>query len=189
MLFVVFAALAAITVVYTINNVAGMVPVAVAKGDIYSDTAVSPDNVGQSKVPRGAIQVDTVRDPIQLQGMSAKGYIPSGTVLRKSMFQSINSAGAVARLSLKPGYVALALQPDLDATCGGEVKPGCLVNVKCVRKDGSVQKIADSVDVLSAPEKSKGVVIALTETDADRLLAERPNSTVVLELLPPKKGG
>lgn len=188
-MFVVFAALAAVTAAYNLNAVAGMVPVAVARSDIAPDEAASPKNIGVGKTPRGALQGDTVREPRELAGMAAKGFIPSGTVLKKSMFQPIEKAGAAARLSLKPGYVAVALSPSLDTTCGGEVKPGSLVDVKCVRKDGSLQVIAEKVEVLAAPEKSKGVVVALKKAEADRLLSEKAQSTVVLVLLPPEKEG
>lgn len=197
-LFVVCAAIAAIIAVVTLNRASGLAQAAVAAANISEDEVASSRNVGTAKIPQAAVQSDTAASPADLQGMAARGFIPAGTVLRRSMFQKISASGAEAKLSLEPGLVAVALPVGLDTTVGGEVRAGCRVDVAAVKKDGSMVAVASGVEVLSVPDTSsqnqnslKGVVLGMQKGAADQLLAleKASGSSIVMELLPPPVGG
>lgn len=182
-LFLLFAALTAVIFAYGYDSITRKTTVAVALEDIMPNQAASPANVGSARFPIGGIQVDTVLRPVELKGMAARGYIPKGTILRKSMFQPVEEAGASAILSLKKGLVAIALPPSIDTTCGGQVKQGCLVDVKIVGQDGSIITIP-GVEVLAA-DQTKGVVIGIDQTSADTILRLRNRTQIVLQLVAP----
>ena len=186
-LFVVFAAIAAVSVAWGFNNMAGLTAVAVAQGDILADEAASPGKLGTTKIPKGAVQLDTIRNPMDLKGYSARGFVPAGTVLRKSMFQPIEKAGTVAKLSLMPGKKAIALDPTLNTTCGGSLKAGCYIDIWALGKDGSVDLMGEDIEVLSVPEQSSGVVIAVDDETAERIFRAHNSSSFVATLLPPEE--
>lgn len=182
---ILFAILTAIVAAYGYNTVAGVVDVVVAKRDIKADETMQPEALGYGKTPKGAILNDTVKNPAELQGMIAKGYIPAGTVLRKSMFQQVTSAGA--RAKLQPGYVALAFDKDLNTSCSDQILPGSLVNIKSFNKDDSVVDVASEIEVICITEK--GVVIAVPEELSDSVIEQKNIGVIVLELLPQKEEG
>jgi Flp pilus assembly protein CpaB len=184
--FVVCAALVAILVANGYNSIAKMTTVAVAKQDINPNEAATPTNVGITKIPKGAVNSSTVVDPKSLEGYSARGFIPAGTVLTTKFFQPVKDAGAEAALSLRPGLVGVALEANVDTTVGDEIRPGSRVNV-ISSKEGNSLTIASAAEVLTVKEKS--VVVGLQKETADRLIAERQNKgQIVLELLPAKEG-
>lgn len=181
---ILFAILTSIVAAYGYNTVAGVVDVVVAKRDIKADETMQPEALGYGKTPKGAILSDTIRNPAELQGMIAKGYVPAGTVLRKSMFQQVTAAGA--RAKLKPGYVALAFNKDLDTSCSDQILPNSLVNIKSFNKDGTVVDVASEIEVICITEK--GVVMAVPEELSDSVIEQKNIGVIVLELLPQKEG-
>lgn len=182
MIFVILAAFAAIAAAYGYNSTAGEVSVVVAKSNIKLDQEAA-GNLISSKIPRGALQMDTVRQPTELEGYSARGFIPAGTVLRKSMFQ----LGGGVSAKLKPDQVAIAVPTNLDTTCAEKLSPGNHVNIRIANKQGDTvtcQEIADNVEVISVNEK--GVVLAVDKSYANSFILGK-SQTVVLEILPSLK--
>lgn len=182
---ILFAILTAIVAAYGYNTIAGVVDVVVAKRDIKADETMQPEALGYGKTPKGAILNDTVKNPAELQGMIAKGYIPAGTVLRKSMFQTVTTAGA--RAKLKPGYVALAFNKDLDTSCSDQILPNSSINIKSFNKDGTVVDVASEMQVICVTEK--GIVLAIPEELSDSVIEQKNIGTIVFELLPQKEEG
>lgn len=190
MVSLILALAAAAAAAYGYSSVAGVVKVAVASSDIRADELASDKNVGAGQVPRGALQGDTVRDLSEINGMVAKGFIPQGTVLRKSMFQSVQSAGVAARLLAMPGRVALAVQSSIDTTVGGSVKAGSEVAVYSLTKNGPV-RLVERAPVLSAPEKGAqggAVLLALTPQEAELILRAQGNREQLSFYLHPPGG-
>lgn len=181
---ILFAILTAIVAAYGYNTVAGVVDVVVAKRDIKADEPMLPEALGYGKTPKGAVVSDTVRNPAELQGMVAKGFIPAGTVVRKSMFQAVSTAGARAKLEL--GYVALAFNKDIDTSCSDQILPNSLVNIKSFNKDGTVVDVASEIRVICVTEK--GMVLAIPEEISGEVIMQKNIGTIVFELLPQKEG-
>jgi len=171
-------------------SINGLVPVAVAARDIGEDTPASSQNVIPGKTPRGAVFNDTVFNPQDLDGMSAKGFIPAGQPIRKSMFQPIKDAGVAARLAhLGGNRVAIGLEASVPVTVGGELKVDYRVDVKSSSK-GLTKKLADNAVVLAVPGKNeRGVVLAVTPEEASSIETARDaNEKISLEILPAKEG-
>jgi len=182
---VVFALIAAAIFAYGYNNVNRMVNVAVAGTDIHPDETATPQNVVLGKTPRGALQSDTILKPSELANMCAKGYIPAGTILRKSMFQPVAKAGIPAKLAAMKGRVALAIPSDIETTVGETIRPGDAVDIMASVK-GQTVKVGTDVTVLAVPrEESKAVVLAVTPKEADNILsAQSDGKSIALLLLP-----
>jgi Flp pilus assembly protein CpaB len=181
------ALIAASLAAYYYNKMAGMVTVAVAMQEIQADDMASPKNVGPGKTPRGALQSDTVINPSDLAGMAAKGYIPAGTVLRKSMFQPMSEAGVPAKLATMPGKVAIALPADINVTVGGVIKPGDRVTIKASEK-GRTEILVSEATVLTVPQKGSkddAITIAVTPRESQTIWdAKSLGKTIWHELLP-----
>jgi len=188
---VIFALLAAALAAYGYNSVAGMVPVVVSSTNIAPDEVVTGKNVIVGRTPRGALQGDTIRNINQIAGTAAKGYIPQGTVLRKSMFQPIDSAGVPAKLSLLDGRVAVAVSADIYTTVGNSLKAQNTVSVRA-SKEGTTRELIKEATVLAVPEKSgsKGaVILAVTPVEADAILSARSAGESLAMHLNPAAGG
>jgi Flp pilus assembly protein CpaB len=145
----------------------GGVPVAVASQDFQPDQPATAQNVSVAKLPKGALQPDSVGDPMRLAGMAAKGFIPAGTPLRMSMFAETPKAGPAARLS--PGMVALALQAD--GAAGLRQESRVEVWLLGRGKDGPVaQMAAASARVLQPPGEGKSLVLEVSPQEREALL-------------------
>lgn len=177
---VLFALLTAIVAAYGYNSMAGTVGVIVAKQDITADKQLLPEQIGASQTPRGAVQVDTINNAALLEGKVAKGFIPAGTVLRSSMFQSVSTAGV--RAKLKAGYVALALDKTIDTSCSDQIAVNSKVNIKSFTKEGTIENVATDIEVIAVTEK--GMVLAMPVDLSDKLIAQKYLGKLVLELLP-----
>jgi len=186
---VVCAVLAALVGAYGYNTVAKMVTVTVASRDILADELVSDRNASYGKEPVGSLKPDSIKNINEVKGMVAKGFIPAGTPLRKSMFISVAGAGYAARLGALDGnLVALALPESVDTSVGKAIKRGDKVTVKGSSKNGSNQLMAQKAEVLDIPNKNTGVnavVLALSPEEADKIaLAKSQGYTIYCELLP-----
>lgn len=155
--------------------------------EIKADDMASPQNIGTGQTPRGALQNDTVINPSDLAGMAAKGYIPAGTVLRKSMFQPMSEAGVPAKLATMPGKVAIALPADINVTVGGIVKSGDRVAIKASQKGQTVTLVTEAT-VLTIPQsgsKDNAITIAVTPQESQIIWnAKSAGQTIWHELLP-----
>lgn len=164
-----------------------MVTVGVAMTDIHTDDMASPKNTGPGQTPRGALQGDTILTPSDLDGMAAKGYIPAGTVLRKSMFQPMSKTGITAKLATMPGKIAIALPANLNTLVGGVIKPSDKVNIKA-SEEGKTSELIKEAIILTTPNKGSNdnaITIAVTPQEAQELWnAQSLGKTIWHELLP-----
>ncbi len=185
-LFIIFATLAAGSAAISYNRIAGMVTVAAARQDLSPDEAASEQSIGTMKIPRGALQSDTIRVPESLKGYAARGYIPSGTVLRKSMFRPSTSVAA----KLKPGQVAIAIENNINTTVGNNIRPGNKVNITATVKtdtknEGKAELIASDVEVLSLNDKA--VTVALDQNASNAYIEAKANKNIDFALLPARR--
>ncbi len=192
----VFLVLAVISAVITgiiamtvINNYTGTVKVAVAGHDITEGTQISATDLRFVDYPKGALYNDTVINT-GIVGQVAKGFIPSGTVLRSSMFSSLQMAGITGKLkSLGNGYYAVSVPSNSDTTVAGSLQNGDRVDIYKVDKD-NVSAVAKNIKVLQATittsngeQQSQGVVIAVNSSDLNNVLSAL-NSKLVFVLSP-----
>lgn len=178
-------------ILYAYNTLASFTPVVRAQTDIQADEIATNQNITTDKTMSGAVQSDTVLNPQELQGMAAKGFIPSGTVLRKAMFQKISDAGIAAKLSTMGDKVAIALPADTINTVGGNLKQDQEIVVKSTAKS-TTRTLASKAIVLSAPKNktSGSVVLAVSPNESDMIFNARGNNEqIVVELLPPRIKG
>ncbi|MFX4261191.1 SAF domain-containing protein [Pelotomaculum propionicicum] len=183
------AVMAALVGVYGYNTVAKMATVAVASKDIMADEIASDKNITIGKEPAGSLKEDSIRNMSDLKGMVAKGYIPAGTPLRKSMFMANAGAGVAARLGTLDGnLVAVAVPESTDTSVGGSLKRGDKVTVKSASRAGAKETLSPKAEVLDVPNKETGVtavLLALTPAEAERIAQARATTqTVWCELLP-----
>jgi Flp pilus assembly protein CpaB len=192
----VFLVLAVISAVITgvlamsvINNYTGTVKVAIAGHDITEGTQISATDLRFVDYPKGALYNDTVINT-SIVGQVAKGFIPSGTVLRSSMFSSLQMAGITGKLkSLGNGYYAVSVSSNSDTTVAGTLQNGDRVDIYKVDKD-NVSAVAKNIKVLQATittsngeQQSQGVVIAVNSSDLNNVLSAL-NSKLVFVLRP-----
>ncbi|MGE5372397.1 MAG: SAF domain-containing protein [Solirubrobacterales bacterium] len=186
--FVVCAALVALIMANAYHSVTKTTLVAVAKTDLAPAQAAQPKSIGMKRLPANALDSQTIVRPDLIKDRITRGFIPAGTVLRKSMFLPAGQAGAAAQLS--PGTVAIALDADIHTTCADEIRNGSFVTVFSAR-GGSVNVITEKTRVLSISKERKAVVLELTPEAAHLMAAERQgHGQIVLCLLPlsPEKG-
>ncbi len=186
---VVCAVLAALVGVYGYNTVAKMDNVVIASRDIIADETASDGNITVGKEPAGSLKADSVQNINEIKGMVAKGFVPAGTPLRKSMFMQSSGAGAAARLSAMEGNkVAIALPDTIDTSVGKALKKGDKVAVKGATKAGAKTVLCAAADVLEVVNKEKdiiAVILALTPTEAEQIATARATNQIVwCELLP-----
>jgi Flp pilus assembly protein CpaB len=186
---VICAVLAALVGVYGYNTVAKMSNVVVASRDIIADESVSETNVTSGKEPAGSLKSDSIQNISEIKGMVAKGFIPAGTPLRKSMFMSAAGAGTAARLSAMDGNkVAIAVPDSVETSIGKALKKGDKVSVKGATKAGAKVVLCPTADVLEVVNKETGitaVILALTPQEAEQIASARAtNQNVWCELLP-----
>lgn len=188
----IIAIVVALLAAYAYNTVAKMVPVAVAARDIRADETPTEKSVVMGNEPAGSLKPDSITNIAELKSTVAKGFIPAGTPLRKSMFQPVNGAGVAARLgAMGSNLVAVAVAPSADTTVGNTIKRGDKVIVKAA-KAAAVEMISQSAEVLDLPVSSNdsknginAVVLAVPVTEADKIVAAKVNGfTVYCELLP-----
>jgi len=186
---VILALLTSAAVAYGYNSVAGMVPVVVASDNIYEDRVVNSNNVTIRQFPKGGLQNDTVLDIEDIRGKVARGYIPRGTVLRNSMFQTVAGSGVPAKLSVMPGKVAVAIPSDIYTTVGGTIKDGNTVSLFTITEEKVVEIIKSAVVLRSPGEgRNDGLVLAVLPQEAETIFSSiGRNDKLTVYLNPPKK--
>jgi len=177
---VVFAVLAAVAAVSVVRSYVGAVQVMAAAKDISPGQVVGATQLVPVDVPQGNLYPDAVRGAADVAGMVAKGYVPAGTVLRKSMFAPPQAAGAAGQLALLGGdRLAVAVPNSLYTTVAGVLKAGDRVDIYALVKDGQPEKLISDVLVLQAgtvstgdgqQQQTPGVVVALTQEELSKVL-------------------
>lgn len=172
---------------YAWHTMMSMIPIAKAGADILPEQQTTPQNVIPGRELKGSLHADTVKDPIELKDMVAKGFIPAGTTLRKSMFQPVSATGVAARL--EPGQVAVAVPANIQSTCGGTVKKGSQVDLLVTSKTAT-EVVGHRITVLDVTVKKDGgsdsaVILALTDQQGKLLTSTMSKgSSPVLFLRP-----
>lgn len=177
---VVFAAVAAVGSVQAVRSFAGAVQAVAVKRDVQAGEILTQNDLTLVEQARGTLYGDAVLSPRDAVGMAVRGFLPAGTVLRRSMLvppQQAGMAGAVA--SLGPGYVAVAVPNTLGTTVAGTLESGNRVDVYSRASDKEPPvKVASDVLVLRAgavrtregEQPTQGVVLAVPEADLPKLL-------------------
>lgn len=177
---VVLAVLAGVLTVYTVRSYVGTVRVMAAARDVNAGQVVEAGSLVAVDVPKGVLYPDAVRNASEVAGMVAKGYVPAGTILRKSLFVPPQAAGAAGRLSTLGGdFLAVAVPNSLYTTVAGVLQPGDRVDIYARAKDNvPPEKLAQDIQVLQAgtvttkdgQQQTQGVVIALKQDELSRIL-------------------
>jgi Flp pilus assembly protein CpaB len=172
-----------------VQNYAGAVKVVIASKDINQNDSVSPSSINFVSYPKSALYKDTVINPAEIAGMIAKGYIPQGTVLRKSMFIPPQMAGMSGQIKLLgDNYYAVAVPSSLNTTIAGTLQPGDYVDIYKNDK-ANANLVLKNVKVMQTPVTQKdgsgnnaqGIVLAIQEQDLNTLLSSmNGNLTFVL---------
>lgn len=177
---VVFAAVAAVGSVQAVRSFAGAVQAVAVKRDVQAGEVLTQNDLTLVEQARGTLYGDAVLSPRDAAGMAVRGFLPAGTVLRRSMLvppQQAGVAGAVA--SLGPGYVAVAVPNTLGTTVAGTLEAGNRVDIYSRASDKEPPvKVASDVLVLRAgtvrtregEQPTQGVVLAVPEADLPKLL-------------------
>jgi Flp pilus assembly protein CpaB len=178
--------------VVTIRNFSATEKAFATASDI---TPVTPElNLAPVDVARGNLYPDTVRSETDLMGVIPKGFIPAGTVLRKSMFQPVESAGMSGKLAmLGNDRVAIAIPNDLYTSIAGNLAEGDIVDVY-LRPKGTMPELAlANVPVLQGattvmPEgeqTSQGIVLAIPAGELSKILQGMQGDQSMLLVLKP----
>lgn len=189
--------------VWLIRSYVGTVRVASALTDLEAGAVIQAHNITQVDCARGNLYPDAVRDPREVAGMVAKGFIPGGTILRKSMFMPPQTAGISGQLAaLGKGYRAVAIPNTMSTTVAGAVQAGDRVDVYASPKDSAnhVKILSDalvlqagSVQTSEGQQQSPGLVLALSEKEAEAIIDYLPSGKkespliVVLKPAQPQK--
>lgn len=139
-------------------------------------------NLTPVDVARGNLYPDVVRSKTELAGFVPKSYIPAGTILRKSMFQPVESAGMPGKLAaLGDNRVAVAIPNDLYTSIAGNLAEGNRVDIY-LKPKGEMPTLA-LVDVpvlqgatITVPEQgeqqSQGIVLAVPAEELSKILQQ-----------------
>lgn len=193
-LFLAFCA-GAISVV-TVRSFSATEKALAAGTDITPVSLESLNNLNQVDVARGNFYADTIRSTTELMGLIPKGFIPAGTVLRKSMFQPIENAGMSGKLAMLGGdRVAVAIPNDLYTSVAGNLAEGDKVDVY-LRPKGSLPTLAlEDVLVLQGAttvipqqqgeQPSQGIVLAVPAMELNKILQGMQGDQSMLLILKP----
>ena len=192
-LFLAFCA-GAISVV-TVRSFSATEKALAAGTDITPVSLESLNNLNQVDVARGNFYADTIRSTTELMGLTPKGFIPAGTVLRKSMFQPIENAGMSGKLAVLGGdRVAVAIPNDLYTSVAGNLAEGDKVDVY-LRPKGSLPTLAlEDVLVLQGAttvipqqgeQPSQGIVLAVPAMELNKILQGMQGDQSMLLILKP----
>lgn len=189
--------------VWLVRSYVGTVKVVSALTDLDAGAVIQAQNMTQVDCASGNLYPDAVRDPREVAGMVARGFIPGGTILRRSMFMSPQVAGVSGQLAaLGKGYTAVAIPNTMSTTVAGALQSGDRVAVYASPKDAAAHiKLLDNVLVIQAgsiktnegQQQSPGLVLALKEKDAETLIDYLPGGkkevplVVVLKPVQPQK--
>jgi Flp pilus assembly protein CpaB len=194
---VMLAATTALITVSVLQKYTQSVCVVLAKANIESAQVINEKMlVSNKEFPRRGMYADTVTGPRQVQGMISKGFIPAGTVLRASMFETSQSAMMSGKLSaLGKEYRAVALPKQLSTTVADTLNEGDTVDmyVRNTEKGVSVvKKMASDILVVYnkyGEQQSTGVVLAFKENElTEDLLLRFFNPGEVMFVLKRKVG-
>jgi Flp pilus assembly protein CpaB len=183
-LMLLFAAGAGFLSVHLIRSYTGTVEVVSALTDLDAGSVIRAQSTAMVDCARGNLYPDAVSDPGEVAGMVARGFIPGGTILRKSMFVSPRMSGVSGQLtSLGRDYRAVAVANTTATTVAGVVRPGDRVSIYVSPKEAPAHvKLLDDVLVVQAgavetgegQQQTSGLVLALGEKDAETLIDYLP---------------
>lgn len=199
---ILLAAAAGALSVSLVRSYVGTVKVASALTDLDAGSVIRAQNTAQIDCARGNLYPDAVREPREVAGMVARGFIPGGTILRKSMFVPPQMSGVSGRLSsMGRDYRAVAVANTMSTTVAGVVQAGDRVSIYVSSKDASAHvKLLDDVLVLQAgavetregEQQTQGLVLALGEKDAENLIdylpGGRKEAPLIFFLKPAEEG-
>lgn len=194
---VLLAAIAAFTVVTVVQKHTGTTKVIVAKDDLQATQIISNQTLAYKEIPSLSLYPDVVTSSAQIGEMVTKGFIPKGTVLRTSMFDTSMTAQMSGKIALLgKGYRAVALPKQLSTTIASTLNEGDTVDIyfKKEEKDSEVKviRIASDIEIMFCRGKEgeeEGVVLAIKEEETTKTLPyfyEPENITFVLK--PIKEG-
>lgn len=194
---VVLAVAAGALSVWLVRSYVGTVRVAAVLSDIEGGAVMQAQSVTMVDCAKGNLYPDAVRDPKQVVGMVARGFIPRGTLLRMSMFMPPQMAGISGQLAaLGKDYRAVAIQNTMSTTVAGAVQAGDRVDIYASPKDSDTHiKILSDVLVLQAgsvktsegQQQTQGLILAVHEKDLESIIDYLPGGkkesplTVVLK--------
>lgn len=177
---VVFAVLAAVGSVQAVRQFAGVVQAVAVKRDVQAGEVLTQNDLVMVEQARGTLYKDAVLLARDAAGMAARGFVPAGTVLRRSLLvppQMVGVAGSLT--SLGSGYVAVAVPNTLGTTVAGMLESGNRVDIYSRSSDKEPPvKAASDVLVLrtgvvrtaQGEQPVQGVVLAVPAGDLDKLL-------------------
>ncbi|GEM_PF-3351317 len=184
--------------VVTVRSFSATEKALAAATDITPALPESMGNLNQVDVARGNFYADTIRSTADLIGVIPKGFIPAGTVLRKSMFQPIENAGMSGKLAMIGiDRVALAIPNDLYTSVAGNLDEGDKVDVY-LRPKGSMPTLAlEDVPILQGAttvipgqgeQPSQGIVLAVPSGELNKVLQGMQGEQSMLLILKPLVG-
>ena len=194
---VTMAVLAGIGAVSAIRAYVDTVEVVAAAREVDAGQMIGANFLVMVDVPRGNLYPDAIYSAGEIAGMVAKGYIPAGTVLRRSMFMPFAAAGVSGQLSVMSEntgekYLAVAVPNSLHTTVAGVLQPGNRVDIHAqARGENSLPELlASNVQVIQAgftrdgQQQTQGVVIAVRQEELSRILPHLFGGQLVFVLRP-----
>jgi Flp pilus assembly protein CpaB len=186
----VFALLAALATAQTLAAATQTAPAVVAKVDLSAHAVVFPDQLAVIEIPAPAGYEDGVPAISAAAGQVTKGFIPAGTVVRRSMLTDPQAAapqGQLSALSRDVEFTGFAL-PAEAAGVGGTVRQGDLIDLYGIfpaRSDqaGGVHLLAETVPVILVTDGA--VIVALTREDLGAVLSAQAGQAVLTAALVP----
>lgn len=164
------------------NDIMMTKKVLVAKQDIKLDNLLSSKNAVFDGKPSGGLPNDYIVNEDEVQDKVAKGFIPAGTTIRKSMLKDNKGIGIEAKLGENPQLIATSFEADLYTTIGGQLKIGSIVTVKALLKsmEGTTNTtvlIGERIPVWHVDSESnqKAVVLGLTQEQFDNVTRVNAN--------------
>lgn len=176
----VFAVLAAVAAIQTVRSFAGVVQVVAVKRDVAANEMLTANDLTLVEQAKGSLYPDVVAAPRDAAGMVARGFIPAGTVLRRSMLMPPQQAGVAGSVAALGGdYVAVAVPNTLGTTVAGTLAAGNRVDIysRASDKEPPVKVAADvlvlqagTVQTSQGAQPTQGVILALAAKDLDKVL-------------------
>jgi len=148
----------AINLIYTRTQLE-MTQVVMAKHKLAARTQITQEDLSIVEVPKAFLSDQVVMDADDIIGdfVSLDGFIPSGSLIYRSMVEKLDDAIDEPSLLLKPGQAVMALDVNLTSSAGNTLMKGQKIDVYGtikINRETIVDVLIKQVRVIGVKDKN-----------------------------------
>ncbi|MCS6961693.1 MAG: Flp pilus assembly protein CpaB [Deltaproteobacteria bacterium] len=169
---------------FVARDVRQFIQVPAPKSFISAGTELNENHFEMVRVPVDFIKEDTVTDPRNFRGLTARVDLLAGQPVRLNQVEAAKKAASLLQEKIPPGMRAMTLNVDATSAVEGWVIPGSIVDILLVKPDGVTQVVAEKIKVISvggqletksdAPTVSKTLTVLVSQEQALAIASAMP---------------